>query len=427
MEAEVLKGTKNYIPEEQVLREDVIEIIRKALQKYGFNPIETSVLQPYALLSSKYGGGEEILKECYRLKDMGDRELGLRYELTITLAAFLLENPGMKMPFRRYEIGKVFRDGPVKQARIREFTQFDFDIVGAKSGLADIEILAIYENVFRKLGLDVEIQLNNRKILFAIMEYAGIDNNSETQASIILTIDKLEKIGKGEVSEELIRKGLNEKQINKIFEVLDIKGSNEEIITKLSEMLTSENGKEGVEELKKLIELAKAYDLKNIILLPSLARGLGYYTGSIYEVFLKNKKVKSSLAAGGRFDKMISNFVGKDLPAVGGSFGLDAICSALEPKKKSNAQVYVIPIGLPEEKFLPIVKKLRETLNVDFDLSGRGISKNLDYANKNKIPYCIFVGKRELEENKLKLKDMDTGEEKTLSLEEIINLIKKSK
>jgi len=419
METETLKGTKNYTPEEQILREKIIKIIKEVLERYGFNPIETPILQPYSLLSSKYGGGEEILKECYKLEDRGNRKLGLRYELTITLARYLNENPNIKLPFKRYEIGKIFRDGPVKKAREREFTQIDFDIIGAKSELAELEILSIFEMVFRKLNLNVKIQLNNRKILLGLLEYAGVKKG---QNSIILTIDKLEKIGEEGVKKELIEKGLKREQIEKIFNVLEIKGSNEKILSELKEILKTKDGREGIEELEKILELSKNYNLKNIVLVTSLARGLSYYTGPIFEVF-SPEKTNSSLAAGGRYDKLFSKFIGKDLPSVGGSFGLDAISSILKTEKKSKVYIYLIPIGISEDKFLPVVKKLREKFNTDFDLLGRGISKNLEFADKNNIPYCIILGKQEIKSNKVKLKNMKTGEEKILDLEEIFELI----
>jgi len=415
----LLKGTKNYTPEEQILREKIIKIIKDILERYGFNPIETPILQPYSLLSSKYGGGEEILKECYKLKDRGNRKLGLRYELTITLAQYLNENPSIKLPFKRYEIGKIFRDGPIKKTRAREFTQIDFDIIGAKSELAELEILSIFEMVFKKLNLDVKIQLNNRKILLGLLEYAGVKKG---QNSIILTIDKLEKIGEEGVKKELIEKDLKREQIEKIFNVLEIKGNNEKILSELKEILKTKNGREGIEELEKILELSKNYNLKNIILVTTLARGLSYYTGPIFEVF-SQEKTSSSLAAGGRYDKLFSKFVGKDLPSVGGSFGLDAISSILKTEKKSKVYIYLIPVGISEDKFLPIVKKLREKYNTDFDLLGRGISKNLEFADKNNIPYCIIIGKQEIKSNKVKLKNMKTGEEKILGLEEIFELI----
>ena len=203
MEELILKGTKYYNTQEQILREKIIETIKEVLKHYGFNPIETPILQFYNLLSSKYAGGEDILEECYRLKDRGNRELGLRYELTITLVPFLYQNPNLKLPFKRYEVGKVFRDGPIKKARVREFTQFDFDIIGCKSKLAELEILAIYSEVFKKLGIDIQIYLNNRKILIGILEYANIEKNHD---SIILAIDKLEKIGEEGVRDELKKK-----------------------------------------------------------------------------------------------------------------------------------------------------------------------------------------------------------------------------
>lgn len=424
MEAKTLKGVKNFGPEEQILREDTISQVKKTLETYGFSPIETPILQSYSLLSSKYGGGEEILKECYKLKDQGNRKLGLRYELTITLAEFILENSNLKIPFKRYEIGKVFRDGPVKKSRAREFTQVDFDIVGTSSELAELEVMAIYNEVFKNLNLDVEIQINSRKILIGILEYASIQNKVSVQNSVILTLDKLDKIGETGVREELSGKGLKKSQIDKIFEVMGLKGTNKELLSKLSKFLTSETSKEGLSELEKLFSLLEIYKIDNVVFLPSLARGLNYYTGITYEVFLKNRKTNSSLAAGGRYDNLISKIASRELPSIGGSFGVDAISSVLEPQRLSRVQLYLIPIGLTEKEFLPLIRKLREKLNVDFDLSGRGISKSLDYANKNKIPFCAILGKKELGEGKIKLKNMASGEEFNLKPEEIFDKIK---
>lgn len=417
---EILKGTRYYDTKEQILREKIIKIIKKTLERYGFNPIETPILQFYSLLASKYAGGEEILQECYKLKDRGNRDLGLRYELTITLIPFLLENQNIKLPFKRYEIGKVFRDGPIKKARIREFTQFDFDIIGCKSKLSELEILAIYNEVFEKLGIDIYIYLNNRKILLSILEYANIKENKN---SIILTIDKLEKISEGDIRKELADKGLSEKQIDKIFEIINLKGNNEEILNEL-ERLETKDSREGTTELKEILELAKIYGLKNIILKPSLARGLNYYTSTIYEIF--SNKLNSSLGAGGRYDNLFKSFLGKELPAIGGSFGIDAIASILRSEKKSKVQVYLVPVGITEEKFFPILKKLRRELNTDFDIVGRGISKNLEFADKNKIPFCIIVGENELKLGKVKLKNMNTREEKILKLENAIKEIHKN-
>ena len=420
---EILKGTKYYNSKEQILREWVMETIKEVLQKYGFNPIETPILQLYKLLASKYGGGEEILNECYKLKDRGKRNLGLRYELTITLAPFLSENQNLKLPFKRYEIGKIFRDGPLKKSRLREFTQVDFDIIGTDSKLAEFEILGIYEEVFRKLDLDIEILINNRKILLGMLEYAGIKKN---QNSVILTIDKLKKIGEKGVKKELKEKGLKEKEIKKLFEILKIKGSNKNIINKLEEKLKTKSGKEGVEEIMNLMELTECYGLKTIRISPSLARGLNYYTGMIYEIFSKKRETNSSLGAGGRYDNLFKNMLDKDLPSVGGSFGVDAIVSIMEPKKKSKVQVYLIPVGLEEKDYFPILKELRREINADFNLGGKGVSKSLEFANKNQIPFCLIVGKEEINKNKVKLKNMDTGKEETMDLKEAIKEIKQS-
>ncbi len=420
---ETLKGTKYYSTKEQILKEKILETIKEVLQKYGFNPIETPVLQLYKLLASKYICGEEILDECYRLKDRGKRDLGLRYELTVTLAPFLSENQNLKLPFKKYEIGKIFRDGPLKKSRLREFTQADFDVIGAESKLADLEILAIYEEVFKKLGLDTEIFINNRKILVGMLEYAGIKKN---QNSVILTIDKLEKISEKGIKKELKEKGLKEEQIKKLFQILNIKGKNKEILENLKNKLETKNGKEGLEEMEELLGLIENYKLKTVKISPSLARGLNYYTGTIYEVFSKKKETTSSLGAGGRYDNLFKNLLDRELPSVGGSFGVDAIVSIMKPKKKSNVQIYLISVGLKEKDYLPVLKELRKELNVDFNLMGKGVSKNLEFANKNQIPFCIIIGGDEIKDKKVKLKNMNRKEEKLMTLKEAVKVIRQS-
>ena len=202
MDIPVLKGTRDYLPNEQIIREKIVGILIDKFKKYGFKPMETAILEYYSVLASKYAGGEEILKETYKLTDQGGRQLGLRYELTIKLAKVIGLNPMIRFPFKRYEIGKVFRDGPVKTGRLREFTQCDVDVVGVKSMAADAEFIAMTFDIFKEIGLDVKVLVNNRKLLNGIMEYVEIPEDK--RISTILSLDKLDKIGKDGVIEELL-------------------------------------------------------------------------------------------------------------------------------------------------------------------------------------------------------------------------------
>ncbi len=423
MELQLPKGTRDFSPEEKIVRDRIVNTLKEVFELYGYAPLETPVFERYEILASKYAGGAEILKETFRLKDQGDRELGLRYDLTVPLARFVGMNPNMKMPFKRYQIGEVFRDGPVASARYRQFTQCDVDVVGSSSMATDAEIISLVYMAFGKLGLDAVVRFNNRKLLNDILDYCGIEK--EKQELVILSIDKLEKFGAEAVRKELKEQRIEEKKISTILGLISIKGSNEEKISQVKKFLKDSGGLKEIEDVfscLKSMNLEAEFDV-------SLARGLAYYTGTVFEAALKGSSVKSSVAGGGRYDKMIGSFLGKgDIPTVGISFGVDRIYDAIMEKektaKKTNTRVYVIPIKTLNES-MKIAQQLREAgINADIDLSGKGPSKNLEYANSLGIPFVLFVGKKELQENKLKLRDMKSGEEKVINLDEIINLLK---
>ena len=410
------KGTRDFLPEDKILRDQVVETIKEVFELYGYNPIETPVLERLENLSSKYSGGSEILREIFKLKDQGNRDLALRYDLTVPLAVFIANNQNIKMPFKRYEIGQVFRDGPIKSGRYRQFIQCDVDIVGCKEITADAELFEITSEIFKRLKLNIVIKVNNRKILDSIMDSLNIEK--EKRESIILSIDKLEKLGSDYVKKELKEKDLNDRQVNELLNLITLKGSNSDKINKLKKSLKNQEGIKEIEELLDYFSNAE-FDV-------SLARGLNYYTGNIFEVYLKNSEIKSSVAAGGRYDKMIGSLIGReDYPAVGISFGLDVITDALKLNKKtevkkSTTKVYIIPIKTFKESF-KIAKKLRDSgINTDIDLMDRGISKNLDFADKLQIPYVLIIGKEELKKKKIKLKDMKSGKEELLEIEKVI-------
>ena len=409
------KGTNDVNIEEKIQVNRIIKIISEVFEKYGFNPLQTTILEKYETLAAKYTGGKEILKETFKLKDQGKRDLGLRYDLTVPLARYIAMNPNLKMPFKRYEIGQVFRDGPTKLARYREFTQCDADTIGSKNMLADAEMLAIASEIFSRLNLKFIIRVNNRKVLDAILESFKIPQDK--RESIILSIDKLDKI---EISG--VKKELKEKGFKNVDNLLNLIFTND-----LKDIKKVIKNKEGIEELNQVIKYSKLLNVKNLELDISLARGLAYYTGTIFEDYLKNSEIKSSIAAGGRYDKMIGSFLdNKDIPAVGISFGINVIKDVVkENKEKSIVEFYIIPINTLD-KSLAILNKLRQgNLKSDIDLNERGISKNLEYASKYEIPYVIIIGKDELRQNKIKLRDMKTGKEKLLTVTELILKFKK--
>jgi len=409
MKPETAKGTRDLIPKEALFKDEIISKLKKTFELYGYSPLETPILERYETLSAKYAGGSEILKETFRLKDQGKRELGLRYDLTVPFARFIGMNPNTKLPFKRYQIGPVFRDGPIKLGRLREFYQCDADVVGTESIMAESELINLASRFFKEINQEITIKVNSIKILKSIMNYLEIEKDK--QGKVILTIDKKEKISDGELRKEL--KTIIKNKADKVLEIINKNN--------LNYLKTILKDNDGINEIGELLRLTKAqFDV-------SLARGLSYYTGTIFEVYLRNSNIKSSVAAGGRYDNMIQNFLesGNKYPAVGISFGIDVILESLEkPEKETTTEIYIIPINKQKESFETAEKLRGNGLKVDMDLIGRGISKNLDYANKLRIPYVIFIGEEELKKDKLKLRNMKTGEESLLSLNDILKKFK---
>ena len=422
-----VKGTKDYLPAEQIIRERIISALTEVFQLYGFCPLDTPALEYFELLSAKYAGGAEILKETFTLNDRKDRQLGLRYDLTVPFSRVIASNPQLKLPFKRYQISKVWRNGPIGLGRYREFQQCDIDVVGSKNMKADAEILAVASDVFKKLDLDAVIKVNSRKILNAILDKLEISNIEDA----ILVIDKIEKLNKDEILEEFKQKGISSITAEKIIDFFTkIKGKDAEKLQQLEKTLTSEEGKQGIKEIRELFIYLKSYKI-NAAFEPSLARGLSFYTGTVFETFLNKSNIKSAVASGGRYDKIIGKLLDskQEYPAVGISFGLDRIYDALLDAKlvesrATNTEVYIIPINIDNEA-IEIIQKIRKAgINAETDIIGRGLSKNLDYANTMKIPFVIFIGKQEIENNKLKLRNMNTGEENMLPIEKIIEALK---
>lgn len=424
MSLQTAKGVQDVPPEEKLVLNKIVSILKIVFERCGFMPLETPILERYETLASKYAAGEDsdALKEVFKLNDQGERDLALRFDLTVPLARYVAMNPTLKMPFKRYEMGPVFRDGPIKAGRLRQFWQCDIDTIGSASLLADAEIISILQNAFAQLNLDVVIKINNRKLLNGILEQSGIQNKEPA----IIAIDKLDKLGFSGVEAELKERGYNNKQIEKLFSFLQAGIT----LNQLEARLDNPEGQAGLKELKELFSYLDQWKISEAEFEVSLARGLAYYTGTVYEVYLKKGKITSSLAAGGRWDEMIGKFIGGNrlVPAVGAAFGLVPILEALKEQQtfsiKTPAQVYVVPIKTVNE-CLPLIKQLRQAgINTDFDLSDRGMSKNLQYANTLGIPYVLIIGDQELAENKVLFRNMQTGDQQLLSLTEVIARLK---
>jgi histidyl-tRNA synthetase len=422
MELMLPKGTRDFLPEDKILRDFIVEILKQVFEKYGFQPLETPAFERLETLTAKFAAGEgsDALKETFRFKDQGSRDLGLKYDLTVPTARVIGMNPNLKMPFKRYQIERVFRDGPVESNRYREFLQCDVDVVGVKSAIADAEILAIMQEAFKKLELIVELLVNDRKLLFEIMSFAKIPKDRQEKA--LIAIDKLDKLSRKEVEKELQNSGLKEKEINALFELIETKGSNEQVLSELNKKIPNS---QGVKELEELLEYCNAFNV-SVKITPSLVRGLAYYTGPIFEAKSKESIVKGSLAGGGRWDEMIAKFLGseREFPATGTSFGVERIFDALKKKqisaKKTKNEIFVIPVGISFAETIPIVQKIRSLgINADFDLQGKGLSKNLDYCNKQGIKIAVIVGENELKAGELTVKNLQSGRQEKVKFKEL--------
>lgn len=417
-----VKGSKDYGGKEQILRNYISDTLRSIFEKYGYEPLETAELCYYDLLSLKYEEDNEILNEIYKVKDQANRNLALRYDLTVPFAKYIALNQNIKLPYKRYEIGKVFRDGPVKKGRVREFIQCDVDCVGIDGQMIEAEMISIFADGYGKLGIDVMIKYNNRKIMSGLIEISGIDN--EKVSDTITVIDKLEKISEEEAKQEFLNIGLKEKQIKLLMESLNM--SLEEITINFKNS-GNKNLNEGLQEINQLNEYIKGLNLKKYVeFVPTLARGQEYYTGTVFEVYTKDKIITSSIGGGGRYDNMIGDFIndGKKYPAVGISFGLDAIFEILKnnelPKTKEN--VYIVPMS-NKMYAMKIAKELRKNnINVEIEMNNRKLKKSLNYANSKEFQWVIIIGEEELKENKIILKNMKSGEQLRIKMEELKNV-----
>ncbi|MED0981692.1 histidine--tRNA ligase [Bacillus paramycoides] len=423
MEMKNVKGTKDYLPEEQVLRNKIKRACEDTFERYGCKPLETPTLNMYELMAYKYGGGDEILKEIYTLQDQGKRELALRYDLTIPFAKVVAMNPNIRLPFKRYEIGKVFRDGPIKQGRFREFIQCDVDIVGVESVIAEAELMGMAFELFRTLNLDVQIQYNNRKLLTGILESINIP--TELTNDVILSLDKIEKIGIDGIRKDLQNRGIIEETVEIICDT--VQSCIEFDITDFEKAFNNTLVTNGVNELQQLQQYLLALGIKeSTIFNPFLARGLTMYTGTIYEIFLKDGSITSSIGSGGRYDNIIGAFRGDNMsyPTVGISFGLDVIYTALQKQETiaSTADLFIIPLGT-ELQCLQIAQKLRATtsLKVELELAGRKLKRALNYANKENIPYVLIIGEEEITTEIVVLRNMKEGTEVKIPLSSLEN------
>ncbi len=438
VQPQTLKGFCDYLPEEMIARNRVIEVIRNVYERYGFVPIDTPILEYLVTLIGT--GGEEINKEIFRLESPEREPIGMRFDLTVPFARILAQYPDtVKLPFRRYHIGPVFRADKPGPGRFRQFTQFDIDAAGSKSVVIDAEIIAAMCDVLRDLGLsdgEYQIRVNSRGLMDALLIASNIDGE-ETRKHVLRVVDKLDKVGLDNIRKELgegrvdesgdpIRGvGLESGTIDKILEFIAISSETRaSVLETVGKVLPdAECTHTAIDEMK---ELAAALDSlgvgeDEVVFLPSLARGLDYYTGPVYETILPGAPQVGSIMGGGRYDHLVERFMPDPIPATGVSIGLDRLLAGLNAIGKidtepTTTKVLIITMrGVPMTELLKIARELRDNnISAEIYLGKRKakMSDQLAYANHKNIPAAIIVGSDELESNQISIKDLVAGKEK---------------
>ena len=426
-----LPGFMELKPNEQILFNQIKEKIEESYKRFGFLPLDTPILELSEVLLAKAGGETE--KQIYRFT-RGD-DLAMRFDLTVPLAKYVSKNYGeLQFPFRRYQIGKVYRGERPQKGRFREFYQADIDIIGdgELSSMNDAEIPSIIYTTFKSLGFDdFTIRINNRKILNGLFEYLNI---VELSTEIMRIIDKLEKIGKENVKLELLKLNIEEENVVKILEFISISGNNEEKIEELEKLnIKNEVFEKGLFELKEVVKYIRLFGVpeENFSIDLTIARGLDYYTGTVYETFLDNYREIGSVCSGGRYDNLAENYTDKSLPGVGIAIGVTRLFDQLndlkliKTEKESISDVLVISTSDDVSECLPIANTFRkEGINTEVYMNDKKMKAKFKYADKLKIPYVAIIGEDEVRENKVSLKNLVTGKQDTINIQEAVEILK---
>jgi histidyl-tRNA synthetase len=436
------KGTRDFSPEEMMRRTYIFDTIKSVFRLFGYAPLETPSMENLSTLLGKYGDeGDKLLFKILNSGDYGAKlseeelrqaskisEKGLRYDLTVPFARYVVQHQNeIVFPFKRYQIQPVWRADRPQKGRYREFYQCDVDVIGSKSLLSEVELVDIVARVFSKLGISVTLKMNNRKILFGIAESIG---HADKMIDITVAIDKLDKIGLDNVKAELRERGIDDEAINKLQPILELSGTNAEKLCKLEDVIgSSETGKLGIEEMRTIfdgveklcINLTPELDL-------SLARGLNYYTGAIFEVKANDFQI-GSISGGGRYDDLTGIFGMPGMSGVGISFGADRIYDVmlglnLFPEELAcSTKVLFTNLGKAEEEAsMRLLSKLRDNdVPAEIYPESSKMKKQMEYANRRGIPYVVIIGSDELERGVATVKDMRSGEQSTLSFEELVS------
>lgn len=445
------QGTRDFGPEVVRKRSYILTTIKNVFELYGFQPLETPAMENMETLMGKYGEeGDKLIfkilnnglgdpknidkaKTAFEnvLQGKNDKNLterALKYDLTIPFARYVAMNYSqLTMPFKRYQIQPVWRADRPQRGRYREFYQCDADVVGSTSLLNEVELTNIYATVFEKLGIAVEIKINSRKILAALAEQCG---GADKLTDITIAIDKLDKIGLEKVKEELSQRGLNEKQIAAIESYLKISGTNDEKILQVKNLLgNTESGKKGIEEIEYILKYPLTTRHSPLTIDFTLARGLNYYTGIIFEIKASNVQM-GSIGGGGRYDDLTGLFGVPNIPGVGISFGVDRIYDVMEELKlfpeevHTGTQVLFFNLGEAEsKKAFELMQQLRiGNIRCELYPENTKMDKQFKYADKKNISFAVIIGSRELESNECTVKNLKTGEQQNISFGNLLNL-----
>ncbi len=448
------KGTRDFSPLEMARRNYIFDTIKAVFKLYGFQQIETPAMENLSTLTGKYG--EEGDKLLFKILNSGDflakanendlsqknslkttfqiAEKGLRYDLTVPFARYVVQYQSeINFPFRRYQIQPVWRADRPQKGRYREFYQCDVDIIGSNSLLNEYELIQIVDRIFTRLGIGVTVKINNRKVLAGIAETIG---EADRIIDITIAIDKLEKIGLEKVNEELAEKGVSESAIQKLQPILKLSGDNEEKLNKIEQVIaTSETGSKGVEELRTIFGFLKTGNIGTAVELDlTLARGLNYYTGAIFEVKANDVQI-GSITGGGRYDDLTGIFGLPDISGVGISFGADRIYDVMEqlnlfPKDQTiSTKVLFVNFGKTEENYcLPLLEQVRRAgIASEIYPSEEKMKKQMNYANKKGVKFVVLAGEAEIANNEVTLKNMESGEQISIAANLFIDIIIKDK
>lgn len=428
----IMPGFMELLPEDQILFNKMVDTIRSTYESFGFLPIDTPVLEYSSVLLAKAGGETE--KQIYRFKK-GENDISLRFDLTVPLARYASQRYNdLVFPFKRYQIGKVYRGERPQKGRFREFYQCDIDIIGENLDIIyDAEILATLYSVFKKLDFGkFTIRINNRKLLNGFFESLNLQTKS---VEVLRIIDKLEKIGSEGVIKELKELLIEENQIEKILEFININGSNEEKLSALENLnIDNELFQTGLEELRNVISAVKSFGLEEsyYIIDLTIARGFDYYTGTVYETKLDDYPALGSVCSGGRYDNLTCYYTDKSLKGVGISIGLTRLfyqlkeAGIIKSNNKTLSKVLIIPFSKENTSYALKLSTLLREENIICGVyyEEKGLKPKLKYANRLGIPYVCLIGEDEEKEGKVTLKNMETGEQNKVSFEEMVNILK---